>query len=531
MIHVLVATASLQKMGNPEEQPLKDKGKPKKKSFREKLANIRRNITVEPVLACYVVPGVLSRLATQNLNLDKACRVNMAYGDVVCDALIAREGNKHLKEELAIQELIAAMETWKNVLLTAIPSILILFLGAWSDRTGKRKICILLPIIGDLIVCLSNMLNAYFFYELPVQVMMFFEALFPAITGGWITTYMGVFAYISDVSSEESRTFRVGIANLCLTAGGPIGSVLSGFLLKFTGYYGVFTISSLLYLFSILYGFIYIKDPERPMTKKPSQNESSSARGFLKSFFDIKHVKDTLTVAFKNGPNKRRTKSILILASIAFIYGPAHGEYTIRYLFTRYRFNWDALKYSFYSTFYICIHALGALISISVFSHRLKWDDSVLGLISNVSKVMGALSTGLARNSMEMYLAVAIEMFNATSFTALRSISSKLVTSDELGKMTSFFNLMEVVTAMIFGPAYSWIYMFTLQIDAGIVYYVSTVLTVPPFCIFVWFFIQNRKDKRKSLDEKCSNPGVEAIKQEEPLRSSIDLEHEMVVLE
>lgn len=53
------------------------------------------------------------------------------------------------------------------------------------------------------------------------------------------------------------------------------------------------------------------------------------------------------------------------------------------------------------------------------------------------------------------------------------------------GKMTSFFNLMEVVTAMIFGPAYSWIYMFTLQIDAGIVYYVSTILTVPPFCIFV----------------------------------------------
>lgn len=258
-------------MGTPEEQPLRDKEKPKKKTFRERLANIRRNITVEPVLACYVIPGVLSRLATQNLNLDKACRVNMAYGDAVCDALIAREGNKHLKEELAIQELIAGMETWKNVLLTAIPSILILFLGAWSDRTGKRKICILLPIIGDLIVCLSNMLNAYFFYELPVQVMMFFEALFPAVTGGWITTYMGVFAYISDVSSEESRTFRVGIANLCLTAGGPIGSVLSGFLLKFTGYYGVFTISSLLYLFSILYGFIYIQDPERPMTKKPSQ--------------------------------------------------------------------------------------------------------------------------------------------------------------------------------------------------------------------------------------------------------------------
>lgn len=57
------------------------------------------------------------------------------------------------------------------------------------------------------------------------------------------------------------------------------------------------------------------------------QDTPSSVGTFLKSFFDIKHVKDTLTVAFKKGPNKRRTKSILVLASIAFIYGPAYGMY------------------------------------------------------------------------------------------------------------------------------------------------------------------------------------------------------------
>lgn len=255
----------------PEEQPLKkmkEKNVKNNKTFREKIIYIKDNITVEPVLACYVVPGVLARLATQNLNLDKACRVNKNYGDVVCDALIARQGNMYLKEELEVQELIAAMESWKNVLLTAIPSFLILFLGAWSDRTGKRKICILLPIFGDLLMCLSNMLNAYYFYELPVEITMFFEAFFPAITGGWITTYMGAFAYISDASSEESRTFRVGIANLCLTAGGPIGSVLSGVLLKHIGYYGVFSLSSLLYIISIVYGFYYIEDPKRPEKAK-----------------------------------------------------------------------------------------------------------------------------------------------------------------------------------------------------------------------------------------------------------------------
>lgn len=293
-----------------EEQPLNTKEeikkieneevKVKKKTLKEKLRLIKENITVEPVLACYVIPGALTRLATQNLNLDKACRVNKNFGDTVCNALIAREGNKYQKEELVVQELIASMESWKSVLLTVIPSILILFIGAWSDRTGKRKICIVFPIIGDLITCLSNILNVYFFYELPVEVTMFLEGLFGSIFGGWITTYMGIFSYISDASSEESRTFRVGIANLCLTAGGPIGSVLSGVLLNLIGYYGVFTISSLLYLFCILYGIYLIEDPKK---KKSEANE-------------VKYASDSF---WKNGsfktPYKLLTEPVVLVRS------------------------------------------------------------------------------------------------------------------------------------------------------------------------------------------------------------------------
>ncbi|XP_069354872.1 proton-coupled folate transporter-like isoform X3 [Maniola hyperantus] len=483
-----------------EEEPLKEqKDKPRKKTLLEKIAYIKENITIEPVLITYVVPGVLARLATQNLNLDKACRVNLKYGDTICDALIAKEGTKYQKEELLVQELIASMEAWKNFILTALPSLLILFIGAWSDRTGNRKLCILLPIFGDLLMCLSNILNAFFFYELPVEVTMFLEAFLPAITGGWITTYMGVFSYISEISSEETRTFRVGIATLCLTGGAPLGTVLSGILLKHIGYYGVFTISSVLFSISICHGYFYIQNPKRTITDK-EKDETGFCR-FLKSFFDFKNVKDTLTVAIKPGPNRRRIKSILVLTSIAFIYGPANGEFAVRYLFTRFRFNWDALKYSFYNTFYICIHALGALISISIFSRRWKWGDATLGLISSCSKIVGGLATGLSRNSLEMYI----------------------------GKMSSVFNLTEVLTSMVFGPVYSWIYMVSLKIDSGIIYYCSTVITVPPILIFVWFFIQNRKEITEKNTKKIGIEGKEEPKNEESkpkgdcLINSIDL--------
>ncbi|XP_053603004.1 proton-coupled folate transporter-like [Plodia interpunctella] len=505
-------------MGTVEEEPLKTSKTQtielKEKTWKEKIQYVKENITLEPVLTCYVIPGTISRLATQNLNLDKACRVNKNFGEEVCNALLARQGNKYINEELEVQELIAAMESWKNVLLTAIPSFLILFLGAWSDRTKKRKLCILLPIFGELLACVSNILNAYFFYELPVEVTMFFEALFPAITGSWAATYMGAFSYISDISSEESRTFRVGVANLCLTAGGPIGAALSGILLEKIGYYGVFSISSVLYGCSIAYGYFYITDPEGNNEKDSVQNEPKGVWNSLKTFFDLQHVKNTLEVAFKKGPNHRRTKSILVLLSIGFIYGPTYGEFTMRYLFTRYRFNWDAVMYSLFSTCHILTHALGALISISVFSRRLKWHDSVLGLISTTSKIIGGVCTGFARNSMEMYIAVIIESFNATSFTALRSISSKLVTKDELGKMTSLFNLMEILTSMVFGPIYSSVYKWTVKTDASVMYYMSTVLTIPPILIFVWFFMEHRSTVRKEKSGKAEESQKELEKLE-----------------
>lgn len=60
-------------------------------SLREKYLYFKRNITVEPMLACYIMPSVLAGLATQNLNLEKACRVNLAYGDEICDALTRRD--------------------------------------------------------------------------------------------------------------------------------------------------------------------------------------------------------------------------------------------------------------------------------------------------------------------------------------------------------------------------------------------------------------------------------------------------------
>lgn len=230
-------------------------------SYKERLKLIKENITVEPIMACYVMPSVLASIAIQNLNLEKACRVNLNISSDICDALTLRQTENYTIYEEEVQRLVAGMQVWKNIIQTAIPLMLILFVGAWSDKTGRRKACILIPIVGEFLACLGFIVNTYFFHEWPVEVAVLTETIFPAITGGWFTNFIGVFSYIGDITTSESRTYRVGMVNIFMSMGYPAGSALSGILLKHFGYYAVFSISSMMYMFSLVYGFYYLEDP------------------------------------------------------------------------------------------------------------------------------------------------------------------------------------------------------------------------------------------------------------------------------
>ncbi|XP_050342626.1 proton-coupled folate transporter-like [Nymphalis io] len=466
----------------------------KRVSVREKLMQIRSNITVEPIIACYIMSNVFSGLAVQNLNLEKACRVNLGYSDEICSALNRRQTENYTMEESEVQKLTASVQAWKNIVQTAFPCILVLFVGSWSDKTGKRKACILLPIVGEVLCCTSFILNTYFFYELPLEVTALSD-LFPSLTGGWITVCVGVFSYIGDVTTKEMRTFRVGVANLCMSLGIPIGMSLSGILLQQIGYYGIFLISNCLYLISLIYGYIRLKDPIIPQERHREQ--PVGCRGWVCSFFDARHVRETLTVAFRSGPRRRRLRVSLLIVVVCVIFGPLHGEMNVLYLFMRYRFNWDEVQFSMFCTYSIITNLVGTLFSISIFSDFMKLDDTVVGIISCTSKILASLIFAFASTTTEIYIAPLVEIFNGTSFIAMRSIASKLVTSEELGKVNSLFGLAEAMMPLVYGPLYSRVYMATLNVLPGAVFLLGAGMTIPAVAIFGWMYFEQREDNKQ----------------------------------
>ncbi|CAK1603871.1 unnamed protein product [Parnassius mnemosyne] len=481
----------------PESDSTVKKGKHKRNenlTILQRLKLIKENVTVEPVMACYIMPSILASLATQNLNLEKACRVNLNFTSEICDALKLRQTENYTEYEEQVQTYIAGIQTWKNIVQTAIPVLLILFVGAWSDKTGRRKACILMPIVGEFLTCIGFVINTYFFYELPVEVSALTESIFPAITGGWFTNFVGVYSYIGDITTNEDRTYRVGIVNLCMSLGYPIGSALSGVLLTWIGYYGIFSLSALLYLFSLIYGYFYLEDAKR----KTSKSERSGCIEFICEFFDIKLVMETFKVAFSKRSGNRRLRVGLLLIAVCVIFGPSQGEYSVLYLFTRYRFNWDEVQYSIWMTYCIVTNLLGTLFSISLFSNHLKLDDTLLGIISCTSKIVASFAYAFARNNTEIYLAPLLEILNGTSFIAMRSIATKLVTGQEFGKVNSLFGLAEAMTPLVYGPLYSRTYMATLNVLPGAVFLLGGLLTLPAIAIFGWLYFEHQKDKRKA---------------------------------
>ncbi|XP_017156359.1 solute carrier family 46 member 3 [Drosophila miranda] len=463
---------------------------PVKRTWREKFRLISNNITVEPILASYIMPSVLSNLATQNLNLEKACRVNMAYGDVVCDALTRRQTANYTMEEETVQQMVARMAAWKTVIQSMFPCLLILFWGSWSDRHRRRKPCMLIPVVGEFLGVVGLMLCVYF-ENTPMEVAALTEAIFPSLSGGWFTMLMGVFSYIADITTEEERTLRIGILNVCFSVGVPIGMAFSGVLLKQIGFYGVFSISAFFYVVAFVYGFWFLEEPVARPEKSPTQ------KGLLADFFDKEHVVQTFRVAFKKGENQRRKRVILLMIVVMVIIGPLHGEMAVTYLFTRFRFNWSEVEFSFFSTYAMFTGLIGVIFCVGILSHKLGIDDALVGVLSSTSKILSGFVYAFATVPWHMYLGGLVEIFNGTAFIAMRSIATKLVSKDELGKVNSLFGVAEALMPMVFAPMYTTLYAATLRVLPGAFFLLGGGLTMFSVVIFLWMYRFQVKQRRR----------------------------------
>lgn len=456
----------------------------KRRSIKEIISVIWKETSVEPIVVFFTLPFYMSTLAIQNLSLEKSCRVNLDINASICDALHDRNKSGYTEsDEIAVQKVVAAASIWKNVINGIFPAILLLLLGSWSDRNKRRNVLILIPILGEVVANVGFLLCTYFFDELPMEVNTLFEVLPTSVTGGFNMAFLGVFTYISTNTSPQNRTFRMGIIQTLFSICVAIGNAISGIMYNLIGFYGVFGVSLLMYILNGFYVYYLLPDDT-------GDNEKSLTKCEL--FKDVWNIKDTFgSFSFiKKASSSARTRQIwAILVLEILILGPTVGQAAVLYLYTRLAFNWDEIDYSIFSGYFSVAHLIGNFGAIAIFSKWLRFDDSIIGTMSSISKIVGGIGYTLAKTAVWFYISTLLDAVNGAAIVASRSMATKLVSEHDLGKVNSLFGIVDSLAALIYGPMYSAVYEATLDVLPTAFNIVGVGLTIPAVILYIWLYV------------------------------------------
>lgn len=547
-------------------------------------------VSIEPVMVCWILPSCLLYIAIENLSLEKSCRVNYGYSDLVCDNMIDKsinnidcvevrarksdtnetidldhdlaynasyikayngselidlnisESKSDLEEqvckaEIDSQILDSALNVYTAPFDTVFGILMILFAGGWSDKKGKRKPCMLLPLIGETASLFVLLISAIFMKQLPLQFNMILSKLLPAMAGGQNLMLMGVYSYLTEMTEEKDRTFRFGIFAVFVPLIPVVSLPFSGILFQSLGYVKLLLLCIPINVLGCLYIIFILKEVDHSKIQSTNGAVTNGTEGTDNPGFELKETAPQTTTAATNGngttsptqvAEAKKTnafveffnpavavgciqvilrerahngrKIIWLLLIMYFIaIGPAFGEEPNEYNFTRIVLNWDGLQYSPFATYGNFISLTGTMIMVGGLSKLFHLTDPLVGFLATAFSAVSRLFYTAASTSTMLYVARTIDMFVSVRALTLKSIISVFVDSTELGRIFSIIGIIEAFAKFVFVSVYSLIYQYTLETLPSAFYLCTFVCLVVVAVIYSFlYFIVKKKHAREA---------------------------------
>ena len=182
------------------------------------------------------------------------------FNHTYCQTLYSSRDPKYKSSQDSIQEQTAQWGIYIDVVKTLPALVATIFYGAWSDRVGRKTVMIL-PIIGDSLGAIGYILNAYYF-DAAVSFLLI-GAFISATFGNFAAILLSTFSYIADVSSEQSRTFRVTILESMIYLGSIVSNLCGGWLLQKAGFVAVYGVVLGFYFLQMIYWY-FLKESYVP---------------------------------------------------------------------------------------------------------------------------------------------------------------------------------------------------------------------------------------------------------------------------
>ncbi len=287
-------------------------------------------------------------------------------------------------------------ETAFVILLTTIPDYVISVLacltaGPLSDRYG-RKLPLLFALIGNTLASTLNVLLVYFdvgfYYFLSTSFLM-------GITGGFTIIVTVSLAYVADVSSKKSLTYRIGILHATSYISQALSDAVTGQWLKRSGCN--FNPMLWLALSSSVLGVIYLIFLKEPFTKEVRMakfKEKRSTSLFSMFFRGFK-------IFFSSEYSKWRLWFTMAILGITIF--NAIGVFQLLTLFQVHKpLEWGPGLIGWYGLASTLIQAFSIFCVLPIFVY-LKVPDSVIVLVALLITSGINVYTGFLKKTWEMF--------------------------------------------------------------------------------------------------------------------------------
>ncbi|XP_053605776.1 probable peptidoglycan muropeptide transporter SLC46 [Plodia interpunctella] len=463
-------------------------------------------VLLEPALAGAMIAINLGQTSLQNFYLRTACTVDLNYAHEICDRGV---GEEFREAEAASQMLVSSVNVSRSFVGSLIATVVLLFVGPWSDYSGRRKPLLILPLLGMSVMTTAVLLMLAFPGASTVQVL--YAVQIPISLGGNFGLLLAAaFSYIGDVCHSTGRdvTRTMGGHRAAIQIAHVLGAVSGPLLYRYLGFYGVFPVVLLLQLSSLTYIIVMVKDININTDNKMS-------------VFNWRLPVNAVTCLIKKRDGFKRTTILLMLVVALGDRMFLSAEVLIAYMYYRYKFHWDDVLFGGFLAYRNIVSFTGTLIILMVLKRRLQLSDEVVGALSCASYVLASSGLIASTTTLAVFMVPLVGIISQGSQVVQRPILNKQIFPNEQGKIYSVLGALESATQILSSPLYSLLYSKTVSTMPDAWLLPGIVLAIIQLLAYL---VSRRLNTLSSTTVKKNIPLVERGESEKLRKDDVDKE-------
>ncbi|XP_033629165.1 proton-coupled folate transporter-like [Asterias rubens] len=456
------------------------------------------SVTVEPVLFLYMMSMFIMFTTNQLFFIKKVC--STSYSDTVCANLSSDKA-----AEDAVQTGASHWILFFNICTNIPGAFMSMFLGATSDRVGRKNIMILPP-IGTAI---SASVFAYTSYYITTPLgYIIIAALAIGMTGSIGAAYVTIVSYMADITDHSSRTKRFGILEAMVFIGGTVGLLCAGSLGDLEhGFTAIYLLVLLIQIVIILYIVCCLTESlkvehRHGLDEKDKPVGSGCLPRWCLCFGPIlDSMRRSLTVFFAKRPGKKRKYLITVqIINLLSVIGMS-GEMDLLVLFSKHSpLSWDAFTIGFFMALKNILKgavliAVLPLLFWCIGKERAIHKDLVLAQIGVMSTMLSFVNVAFARNTRVMMMVPLVGCLSGFTGAVLSSFKAQLVEPNEFGAMFACTSFLDIFCQMAGSLLFNTLYPATLHIWPGFSFLIMAAVFLISLIIMFWL----QYDMKKSI--------------------------------